>query len=155
MGFNLDTLQDEPDIVKQKDEEGFEKLKKLSPFDFMESITNGRTNIMISDHDEKSYVPFVVNRGLAMGADTLFFAHEMNKRYNLPNDLQYHYLRLSIKKGKRYNKWAKELKVDDINTITEYYGVNNQVALTYLNILTKEQIKEIKSRLLRSEGKIA
>lgn len=155
MGFNLDTFEYEEDLPEQEPEKDeFERVKSKSPFDYIESITNGRTNIMVTENDVKAYQPFVVNRGLAMGVDTLFYANEMNVNYHLPKDLQYHYLRHSVKKGKRYNKWAKEIKIDDINTICEYYGVNRKRAMEYLNILTKQQLKIIYDQIARSEGRV-
>lgn len=154
--FNLDTMKDEAVLPKQEPEKDeFEKPKKKSPFEYIESITNGRTNIMVTETDIAAYQPFIVNRGLAMGADTLFYANEMNKNSHLPKDLQYNYLRHSVKKGKRYNKWSKEIKIDDINSIVEYFGVNRKVAMQYLDILKEDQLKEIKDQLARSEGKIS
>ena len=98
------------DPIKEIDESEFEhKLKKISPFDFANSIYN-KDNLMIDERTEKEYNPFIVNRAMGFGKDTCIAANEMNARPHLDNKLQYDFLMDVVRKGKRYNKWLKVKK---------------------------------------------
>ena len=78
----------------------------MNPFDFVNSITYSKKDIM-NDINEKEYAPFLVNRSLSYHQDTLLYANEMNSRFDVSHRLQYHYLLNSIRKRKRFAKWAK------------------------------------------------
>ena len=74
------------DPIKEIDESEFEhKLKKISPFDFANSIYN-KDNLMIDERTEKEYNPFIVNRAMGFGKDTCIAANEMNARPHLDNN---------------------------------------------------------------------
>ena len=63
-----------------------------------------------SDNDElseKSYAPYLTNKSLSYFTDTLLYANEMNKYHFLDNKLQYEFFLNSIRKKKRFAKWAK------------------------------------------------
>ena len=117
------------------------------PFDYINSITVNKKNIMETDEDEKSYIPYIVNRSLSMHVDTILYANEMNRQGFLDKKLQYDYLRTAIKAKKRYAKWLKKAKNEDVQAISSYYKYSNEKAKSVLGILTKEQIMEIKKEL--------
>ena len=74
----------------------------------------------------------------------------MNVHHHLDNRVQYEYLMHSIRKRKRFSKWAKEDKHKDLELIKKYFGYNNRKAEEALQILDKQQIDEI--REFMSEG---
>ena len=111
----------------------------MTPFDFVNSITYSKTDIM-NDINEKEYAPFLVNRSLSYHQDTLLYANEMNRRFDISHKLQYHYLLNSIRKRKRFAKWAKPELADDLKIVMEYYLVSREKAEEYLNILSKREI---------------
>ena len=50
------------EAIVEIDEKEFEhKLKKISPFDFANSIYN-KENLIVDERTEKEYNPFIVNR---------------------------------------------------------------------------------------------
>ena len=50
----------------------------MNPFEFVNDITNGKSNIMVDDITEKAYNPYMVNRSLSYFHDCVLMANEMN-----------------------------------------------------------------------------
>ena len=55
------------------------------------SILQTKEEVMLTDHDEKEYSPFMVNRALSYYRDTVLFANVMNQYPNLDKRLQYNF----------------------------------------------------------------
>jgi len=127
-------------------EEDF-KMVKISPFDFVNAIHYTKENLIIDDWSEKQYNPFVVNKSLSFGADTVIPANEMNSRPHLEKRLQFDFLINTIRPRKRFNKWLKAEKIEDLELVKQYYNYNTEKALQALRILSPEQINTIKERL--------
>ena len=139
------------DPIKEIDESEFEhKLKKISPFDFANSIYN-KDNLIVDERTEKEYNPFIVNRAMGFGKDTCIAANEMNARPHLDNKLQYDFLMDVVTKGKRYNKWLKG-EEEDIKAIQDFFGYSFIKAKEALNLLSETQIDLIKVHLNTSKG---
>ncbi len=139
------------DPIKEIDESEFEhKLKKISPFDFANSIYN-KDNLIEDERTEKEYNPFIVNRAMGFGKDTCIAANEMNARPHLDNKLQYDFLMDVVRKGKRYNKWLKN-EEEDIKAIQDFFGYSFIKAKEALNLLSETQIDLIKVHLNTSKG---
>lgn len=68
----------------------------------------------------------------------------MNKRPFLDKSIQYGFYLYSIKPKKRYTKWSKQTKDESLQLIQKHYNISLEKAQTYLQILTEEQIEEIK-----------
>ena len=74
------------DPVETIEEEQFqEKLKKISPFDFANSINYTKEDLIVDERTEKEYNPFIVNRAMGFGPDTVIAGNEMNSRHHLDN----------------------------------------------------------------------
>ena len=81
-------------------------------------------------------------------------ANEMNGLHFLPKTMQFHYLINSIRKKKRFGgKWISQAKLKDMEVVKEYYGFSNAKAKEALNLLTKDQIENIKISLSRGGRK--
>jgi diacylglycerol kinase family enzyme len=144
----LEELGAPEDVASE--EEYKEKIKKLSPFDFINSVSYTKQDIM-NDDNENQYGAFIVNRGLGFGADTVIAANEMNSRTHLDNRMQYDFLRHVIRKAKRYNKWIKSDE-DNIEAVKEYFGYSFNKAKEALKLLSDEDLAEIKVWLATSKG---
>ena len=118
----------------------------MNPFDFVKSITYTKQDIM-NDLNESEYESFLVNRALSYHQDCLLYANEMNRRFELSVRLQYHYLLNTIRKRKRYAKWIKPEKIDDLNIVMEYYQVSRAKAEEYLNILSENNIAVLRKKM--------
>lgn len=97
----------------------------------------------------KEYPVFAINRGMAQNIDTVMYAAEMNKRPGLTARQHYAFSLNSIKKKKRYGKWAKKSddKLDDLEMVKDVYQMSTEKALSALRILTKDQLKEMREKL--------
>jgi hypothetical protein len=118
-----------------------------SPFDIIKSF-NEKTEMLVTDeHSEKEYTPFVVNRGLSFMRDTILYAAEINKYSCLDKKLQHDFYYYAIPKGKRFGKWEKRIKNEDIVLIQTIYSCSEKVAIQYLDILNEEAINTLKLRM--------
>ena len=116
--------------------------------DFLTSINSSKENLIEKEPlCEKEYIPFVVNKCLSYFPDTIFYANQINVRPGLDKKMQYDYLRLSVSKRKRFSKWFKEEKNDNIKLIQEYYGYSYRRAKEVLECLTDDNIRTIKDSL--------
>jgi len=117
-------------------------VEVMTPFDIINAV-NEKKEI---DRSEmiSNYSPFIINRGLSMVRDTVFFANEMNQRAHLDKDEQFDFYFGSIPKGKRWGKWAKADKLEqNLVDVMGFFCINRSVAEQYLRILTDKQLEEI------------
>ncbi len=121
----------------------------LSPFDYTNAINMTKEDIMVDDLAEKAYAPYMVNRSLSYFMDTVLLANEMNTRHRTDHKLQFSFLLNSIRKGKRFSKWAKPMLPDDIEVVKEYYGYSNDKAKVALTLLSEEELKELRMRVYK------
>ena len=118
----------------------------MNPFDFANSITYTKQDIM-NELNEKEYAPFLVNRSLSYHQDCILYTNEMNRRFDISHQLQYHYLLNTIRKRKRFAKWSKPEQIDDLKIVMDYYKVSREKAEEYLTILNKREIGILKTRM--------
>ena len=119
----------------------------MSPFDYLKAINETKEDVMLTSQDEKKYSPFIVNRGLSFFMDTIFQVNEMNRNHHLDSRLQFDYLLNSIRQKKRYSKWLKPEKLQDLDVVKEYYGFSNEKAKDALSTLSEDQLAFIKDKL--------
>ena len=119
----------------------------MTPFEYLKAINESKEDVMLTSQDEKKYAAFIVNRGLSFFMDTIFQANEINRNHHLDSRLQFDYLLNSIRQKKRYSKWLKSEKLDDLDIIKEYYGFGNEKAKNALQVLTDEQLAYIRRKL--------
>jgi hypothetical protein len=118
--------------------------------DYLQAINETKKPLLDSDDKEweKKYAPFIINRCLSMFYDTIMHSNEMNGLHFLPKTMQFHYLINSIRKKKRFGgKWISQAKFKDMEVVKEYYGFSNAKAKEALNLLTGDQIENIKITL--------
>ena len=120
----------------------------MKPFDYLNAINTSKENLMEDSANdelvEKSYEPFLTNRGLSYFPDSIFYANEMNQYATLPKKAQFLYLLNSIRPRKRFSKWYKEEISDDILLISEMFGYSKAKAKEAINVLSEEQLEEIR-----------
>lgn len=144
-----DLLGIEP-VVEQEDEVE-EPAKKLSPFDFVTSISFTKENLFTEDDsNDKFYNAYIVNRTLSFSPDMVLFANEMNHHHQIPVKNQWEFLSSSIRKKKRYDKWVKaEKESETLTLIKTYYDYSNEKAKQVLPIITDDHIEKMKKKLDR------
>jgi hypothetical protein len=124
-----------------------EKKKAISPFDFANSINFTKENLIVDEWSEKQYNPYIVNKALSYGPDTVIAGNEVNSRPHLDKKMQYDFLLGIVSKRKRYNKWLKPEREEKLAILKEYYGYNNTKAAEALRLLTDEEFAGIEKRL--------
>lgn len=127
------------------------KEKSLGPFDFINSITKTKEELIRGSENEelaeKSYNAFLTNRALSFHLDTVLYANEMNTRGGSDNIFQYDYLMGSVRKMNRKHFWPKKSVDDDVETVSQYYKVNPRRAREIASMLTDDQISRIRAEL--------
>ena len=121
----------------------------MGPFDFIKAINDSKDVMKNDPFAEKDYIPFLVNRGLSFFQDTILQVNEMNRNHFLDNKLQFDYLINNIRPRKRWSKWLKPDKIDNLELVKLYFGFGNEKAKNALEILTNGNIEEIKNKLAR------
>jgi len=115
--------------------------------DTIPSILQTKKSV-ISEENEKDYVPFVVNKALSFHKDCILFANEMNQLPNTDRLMQYHYLLNRVRGYRRsFQKWQKYETINDLNVVKEYYNYSNEKAKEALLLLTADQIIKIREQL--------
>ena len=121
---------------------------KVELKEWLNSINFTKTNLIDEDPESiKDYPPFVINRCLSGHLDCILFANEMNKNHFLDKDMQYIFYLNTLRKKKRFSPWLRKDKVEDLESVKQYYGYSNEKAFQVLKILSNEQIEFIKQRL--------
>ena len=118
--------------------------------DWLNSVNHTKKDIIQDEYDEKQYPGFIVNKCLSGMADALMYANEMNCLHWLDKKMQYDFFLHGLPKRKRFAPWMKAKKVKDIDIVKQYYGYNNEKAKMALEILTDDQLDEM--RIVMSGG---
>ena len=119
----------------------------ITPFDFINAISHTKIDLMEQENAESQYKPYVINKGLSFYPDTVIQANEMNSRPHLDRKMQFNFLINIIRSKKRYSKWLKPEKLNDLEVVQEYYGYSKEKARQVLPLLSDEQINYIKLRI--------
>ena len=119
----------------------------MNPFEFLNDINYGKSNIMVDDIAEKAYAPFMVNRGLSYFQDTVLFANEMNVNHHIDNRVQFDFLINIVRKRKRFSKWFKPESNSDVEVVKDYYGYSNEKARQVLPLLSPSQLQKLKEKV--------
>lgn len=141
MALNLDGEEIQEEVIEEF------KPPKITPFEFVEAIHYTKQNLIVDDWSEKQYIPYLINKGLSYGSDTVIFANEMNSRPHLDKKLQFHFLINTIRPRKRFNKWIKAEKHESIEIVKAYYGYSTEKARQALTILSQTQLDYLKQKL--------
>ena len=126
----------ETEIVK---EEQPEKDKNFFFGKLIPSIFNTKERV----DDLTEYSPWLVNKTLSFRLDCITEANEMNRYSFLPKDMQYEYLLNKIKPKKRFSKWVKKEKNEEIEIFMQRYQCNERMAKELISLLPPETIKQI------------
>jgi len=114
--------------------------------DYLTAINYSKKPLMdTEDHlVEKEYAPYIVNRCLSYFIDTILHVNQINEFPDTDKKMQFDYLQNAIRKRKRFSKWQKKQKVENIEIVKEYYGYSNQKATEIMGLLSDEDIEEMR-----------
>lgn len=107
------------------------------------SILEKKKNVFEDDY--RDYKPWVINRAISYHLDCVLYANEMNLYPNIDADMQYQYLLNTIRPMKRkFQPWQKAGLDKNIEAIKKFFGYSDQKAREIFDILTQDQIDEIR-----------
>ena len=117
--------------------------------EYLNAINHSKKPLMDTEDEqaEKEYSPFVVNRCLSYFIDTVLHSNLMNQHPEISSKMQFDYLSSSIRKRKRFSKWLKQETDNNLEIIKEYFQYSDTKAKEICDILTEEEIEEIKKYL--------
>ena len=117
--------------------------------EYLKAINQTKEPLMDTTDEmwEKKYPAFIVNRCVYPFSDTILLVNEMNIYNGLDNKLQFHFLLNSTRARKRFTPWLKTSKINNLETIKEYFGYSDQRAKEVLNVLTDEDISYMETKL--------
>lgn len=117
----------------------------MTPFDVINDLSFGKKDIFHSDKDaEKAFNPYLTNRQFSLFMDTVLFANEMNRLYDLPYPAQHDFYLHGLAKKKRFKKWPKKVDNELLDMICNKYDCNRMIAKQYVDLLTNEQLELLK-----------
>ena len=124
-----------------------------NPFDYVNDINHKKKNIMRgTDNDELAeagYIPYFANKAVSYFPDTLFAANQMNMYGEADKLLQYEFLLNTVRSKKRFAKWVKNDQREDLEMVKLYYGYSNKKAEQALNVLSSDQLSNIRNKIIR------
>lgn len=122
--------------------------KAIDVWAFVNSISYNK-KYLFDDVTADAYDAFTVNKALSYFPDTIVYANEMNRNYDLDKKLQHDYLINIVRRRNRFEKWVKNEKDADLQAVQQYYKYNVTKAKEALKILTEEQLAIIRKRIDR------
>jgi hypothetical protein len=118
--------------------------------DWLNSINANKNNLMDENPDNvKEYPPYIINRCMSGHLDTVLLANEMNINSQLDKKMQYDFFINIVRPKKRFSPWLKKEKIEDLESVKQYYGYSEEKAKSALKILTKDQVDFIKHKMNR------
>ncbi|MDX1532689.1 MAG: DNA polymerase clamp loader subunit A [Nitrosopumilaceae archaeon] len=115
-------------------------------FDFVNDIGYNK-RYFYNELTKKIYQPFMINRAMSQHPDTIFLASEMNKDACLDKQLQHDFYYYAVKSKKRYGKWAKSSKEDEIiDLLIKEYNINRTHAQQYLDLMSDDERTKLKKK---------
>lgn len=121
-------------------------------YQLLNSINLGKQDLLREGTPVKEYIPFFINRSLSYFTDTIFYSNEMNRLWNLDKQMQYDYLRVSVRPRKRFSKWIKDESTDRIDALMRLYGYSYTKAKQATPLIKEDDWNKI-FQLLDEGGK--
>jgi hypothetical protein len=84
-----------------------------------------------------------MNKGFSYFFDTVLLANEMNAAPHLDPLVQHDFYFNSVKRRKRFSKWAKHVVTPEVEAIAVYYDYSIAKAEVVLPLLKPEQMEVI------------
>lgn len=122
-----------------------------NPFVFLNAINGTKEDLIRDASDpeqaEKEYKPFFINRSLSYHPDSIFESNDMNAASHIDGIMQNDFYLNILPKRKRFAKWSKTTKEEDVEAVMEYLECGQTKALEALSILSKNDVAMIYERI--------
>jgi len=125
----------------------------INPFEFVDAVGLAKRDLIAEsdnpEQTERDYSSFMVNRALSYHADGIYYANEMNLRHSVDAKLATAFFINTLRKRKRFSKWAKPELDADLRVVMEYHSYGRPKAMEAMRILSREQIDAMEASLER------
>ena len=122
----------------------------MNPFEYANDLMKKKDYDGDCIRERKDYKPFFINRSLSYQPDLIHYANMMNENPMLEVKAHYDFLHQIVeKKSRKKQYWIKVKKLEDLAVVKEYYKYSNKRALESLDILTENDIKQLKQKLFK------
>lgn len=123
--------------------------KKLSPFDFVNSIcSRDKPDLMGDDLEaEKVYLPYIINRQFSHFPDTVLVSNELNSRSHVSHRSQYDFYRHLVRPAKRFAKWHKAVPDEKLAIASKFFGVSKRSLKSSIDLISDEEIEKMKKAI--------
>jgi hypothetical protein len=122
------------------------KKAKINIFDVMASSYD-RKKPHATNEEIEALSPYMFARYLSNNPVSVFWANELNNHPDIPKIYQYKFVRISFPKDRikfiRYIKSEELFDKDIIENACSEYKCGKEVAIRYLEMLPKEEIKKL------------
>ena len=128
--------------------------KEKSIFDIFTTVLNGKD---VTPEEIAKIPSYVFCTWLSGSPYTILAANEINKYSDMPVENQYYMIKNAYQnkiKFIRYPKGAKsQTELKEIEYIQKYFKINQQQALDYYNLISKDELSKIQSAYERLENR--
>ncbi len=126
-------------------------MKAKSLFDHLNQITKVQNQLYwdnLTESDKKTFSNYMINRFLSMKMEWTDFVNEIQK-LKLDSHMLYVVYSNVLPKSKQFLRYIKGKNQTNYNKqvikkVSEYFEISQSESEDYLNLLSKEQIKELK-----------
>ena len=117
-------------------------------FDHLNAINWTKENIIRKESDidgaQKGYPAFPILRSLSYHPDSILIANELNTRgleqFGVTPVMHFEFLLDMVSKKKRYGKWAKTTKEENIDLIVEFGEMSYVKAAEIVEFIPKDRL---------------
>ena len=128
-------------------------MKSKGLFDHLNQVTQIQNKNYwknLTESDKKTWSNYMINRFLSMKMEWTDFVNEIQK-LKLDSRMLYLVYSNTLPKGRQFLKYIKKKKQSIYNTqvvqkVYEYFEISQSESEDYLNLLSKEQIRELVSK---------
>lgn len=122
-------------------------------FDFIDSITVTKKNLLLTEQDEKRYARcrWLVRRGLSFSPDLIETVNMINTMSMSPQ-MEYEFFLNFIPVKIRRPRWSKKSAASlYMESVQQYYGYSETKAEQAIKILSVEQLAMIEKRIQKRD----
>ena len=117
----------------------------MSPFDFINGISNGK-NVM-TEENKNEFNAFLTNKHFSYFQDTIFISNEMNGLPLVDGDQCFSFYINIVRPKKRFTKWIKAEENEDLQAVSKYFNYSLDKSRQTVVLLSREELDEIKKKL--------
>lgn len=133
----------------------------LNPFEHIKNLHTKKLKWEdMSEEDRKSFNVYIINKGLSLNPDYIKLVQYIDRFSNgiLDEKTIFKFYYNTLPKFYKFYKWPKNTKDEEkeelVGFVRTYYECSRNEALDYINILSKDQLKDILKQFGKTDKEI-